>query len=126
VKLGTSVDEDVARIAAIREAVGSAMPLRIDANQGWDAATAIKALKALEPYGIDHCEEPVPRWDARGLLRVAAHSPIPIMAISDNADLDEVERAYAAGANDYLVIPYDPSMLEEKLEKLLDRVGQVG
>lgn len=51
-------------------------------------------------------------------------SSIPIMAISDNADLDEVERAYAAGANDYLVIPYDPTMLEEKLRKLLQQVGQ--
>jgi CheY-like chemotaxis protein len=51
-------------------------------------------------------------------------SVIPIMAISDNADLDEVERAFAAGAKDYLVIPYDPTMLEEKLRKLLQQVGQ--
>ena len=50
-------------------------------------------------------------------------SPIPIMAISDNADLDEVERAFAAGAKDYLVIPYDPTMLEEKLGKLLHLVA---
>lgn len=53
-------------------------------------------------------------------------SPIPVMAISDNADLDEVQRAHAAGAKDYLVIPYDPSMLEEKLGKLLQRVTQAG
>ncbi len=36
-------------------------------------------------------------------------SPIPIMALSDNANLDEVERAYAAGAKDYLVIPFNPT-----------------
>ena len=53
-------------------------------------------------------------------------SPIPIMAVSDNADLDEVERAYAAGAKDYLVIPYDPTMLEEKLGRLLHAVGAAG
>ncbi len=53
-------------------------------------------------------------------------SPIPIMAISDNADLDEVERAFAAGAKDYLVIPYDPTMLQEKLEKLLQQAVQAG
>ncbi len=43
---------------------------------------------------------------------------IPIMVLSHNADLDEVERAHEAGASDYLVVPYDPSVLEEKLEKL--------
>jgi CheY-like chemotaxis protein len=53
-------------------------------------------------------------------------SPIPIMVISDSADLEEVERAFAAGAQDYLVIPYNPAALQEKLEKLLDQVGVAG
>ena len=95
VKLGTTLSEDVARIRAIRDAVGPAMPLRIDANQGWDAATAIAVLKALEPFGIDHCEEPVPRWNARGLARVAAHSPIPIMA--DESAFDHHDAFRLAG-----------------------------
>ena len=59
VKLGTSMKEDVARIKAIREAVGADYPIRIDANQGWDTITAIETLKALEPYNIEHCEEPI-------------------------------------------------------------------
>ena len=46
-------------------------------------------------------------------------SRIPIMVVSTNADLNEVQRAHAAGAKDYLVIPYDPIMLEQKLEALL-------
>ncbi len=46
-------------------------------------------------------------------------SPIPIMVLSTNADLNEVQRAHAAGADDYLVIPYDPTMLEQKLKALL-------
>ena len=50
-------------------------------------------------------------------------SPIPILALSDNADLGEVERAFAAGAKDYLVIPYNPTRLEEKLGALLHLVG---
>ena len=48
-------------------------------------------------------------------------SQIPIMVLSTNADLNEVQRAHAAGANDYLVIPYDPTMLEQKLKALLQR-----
>ena len=51
-------------------------------------------------------------------------STIPIMVISSNADLDEVQKAYAAGANDYLVIPYDPTTLEEKLGRLLQETAR--
>src|SRR5688572_16977407 len=45
-------------------------------------------------------------------------SEIPIMFLSTNADLEDVQRAYNAGADEYLVIPYDPLMLEAKVERL--------
>ncbi len=51
-------------------------------------------------------------------------SAIPILALSTNADLNEVQRAYAAGAKDYVVVPYDPAVLEHKLERLLQTVGK--
>jgi len=45
-------------------------------------------------------------------------SEIPIMFLSTKADLDDVQRAYNAGADEYLVIPYDPIVLESKVERL--------
>jgi CheY-like chemotaxis protein len=45
-------------------------------------------------------------------------SDIPIMFISTNGDLDDVQKAYNAGADEYLVIPYDPIVLESKVERL--------
>lgn len=45
---------------------------------------------------------------------------IPVVAMSSNADLDEVQRAFACGVQDYLVVPYSPAVLEQKLERLLD------
>ena len=45
---------------------------------------------------------------------------IPILAFSSSADLEDVQRAYAAGVSDFLVTPYDPMVLEYKLEQLLD------
>jgi CheY-like chemotaxis protein len=45
-------------------------------------------------------------------------SEIPIMFLSTNADLEDVQRAYNAGADEYLVIPYDPIVLEAKVERL--------
>ena len=46
VKLGETPDADIARLRAIREAVGKDVFLRIDANQGWNPTDAIRALRA--------------------------------------------------------------------------------
>jgi CheY-like chemotaxis protein len=45
-------------------------------------------------------------------------SDIPIMFLSTNGDLEDVQKAYNAGADEYLVIPYDPMVLESKVERL--------
>jgi DNA-binding response OmpR family regulator len=45
-------------------------------------------------------------------------SEIPIMFLSTNGDLEDVQKAYNAGADEYLVIPYDPIVLEAKIERL--------
>jgi len=45
-------------------------------------------------------------------------SEIPVIFISVNSDLDDVQKAYNAGADEYLVIPYDPVVLETKVERL--------
>jgi CheY-like chemotaxis protein len=45
-------------------------------------------------------------------------SEVPIMLLSTNGDLEDVQKAYHAGADDYLVIPYDPMVLESKVERL--------
>src|SRR4051794_13368993 len=51
-------------------------------------------------------------------------SEIPIMLLSTNGDLDDVQKAYNAGADEYLVIPYDPMVLEAKVERLASGVAQ--
>lgn len=109
VKLGTTQGEDVARIQAIRETIGPDYPLRIDANQGWDAITAISTLKALEPYGIEHCEEPVPHWNNRELVKVRENSPIPIMADESVFDHHDAFRLAAMGACDYFNVKLSKS-----------------
>jgi L-Ala-D/L-Glu epimerase len=89
VKLGRNKTDDVARIKAIRQAIGDTLPLRIDANQGWDEATAIATLKALEKFDIEHCEQPVFAKNITALANVKRHSPIPIMA--DEAVFDHFD-----------------------------------
>ena len=49
-------------------------------------------------------------------------SEIPVMLVSANSDLEDVQRAYNAGADDYLVTPYDPFVLETKVQRLVSAV----
>jgi L-alanine-DL-glutamate epimerase-like enolase superfamily enzyme len=109
VKLGTTTREDVARIRAIRKSVGPEYPIRIDANQGWDTITAIMTLKALEPFGIEHCEEPIAHWNNRELVKVRENSPIPIMADESVFDHHDAFRLASLGACDYFNIKFSKS-----------------
>lgn len=52
-------------------------------------------------------------------------SDIPIMFLSTNGDLGDVQKAYNAGADEYLVIPYDPIVLEAKVERLASAQPQL-
>jgi len=109
VKLGTSMKEDLERIRAIRDAVGKDYPIRIDANQGWDTLTAISTLKALAPYDIEHCEEPIPHWNTRDQVKVRENSPISIMADESLFDHHDAFRLAHMGACDYFNIKYSKS-----------------
>ncbi|HET6994176.1 MAG TPA: dipeptide epimerase [Chitinophagaceae bacterium] len=104
IKLGNNGDTDVLRIKAIREAVGDEIPLRIDANQGWNVDEAIKTLQALSKYDIQHCEEPIPKWDFMQLPKVRKASPIPIMSDESCGDEHDAERLIYIGACDYFNI----------------------
>ncbi len=104
IKLGKNGATDVERIKAIRQAVGNDVPLRIDANQGWEVEEAITTLQALDKYGIQHCEEPIARWNFMQLPYVKANSPIKIMADECCGDHHDAERLIALNACDYLNI----------------------
>jgi L-Ala-D/L-Glu epimerase len=80
VKLGETPDADIARLRTVREKVGKDIKLRIDANQAWTPNQAVRALKGLDAYEVQFCEQPVACWDWDGLKFVRNHSPIPIMA----------------------------------------------
>jgi L-alanine-DL-glutamate epimerase-like enolase superfamily enzyme len=132
VKLGKRGKTDVERMKAIREAVGPVIPLRIDANQGWAVEEAIETLQALAVYDIQHCEEPIPRWDFMRLPEVKKASPIPIMADECCGDDHDAARLIALNACDYFNIKLGKSggiFKGLKMVKLAEAAGihlQVG
>lgn len=104
VKLGTTPSEDIERIRRIREALGPEIPLRIDANQGWDCVSALQALKGMEDQGVQYCEQPVAIWDFESMRKVKAQTTIPIMADESVFDHHDAYKLISMGACDYLNI----------------------
>jgi L-Ala-D/L-Glu epimerase len=119
VKLGEAKEIDVARIKAIRKSIGKTLPLRIDANQGWDVHTAIKTLQAMENYNIQYCEEPIPRWDFMRLKKVKKKSPIPVMADESCSDHHDAKRLIQLGACDMFNLKLGKSSGIFKAQKII-------
>jgi L-alanine-DL-glutamate epimerase-like enolase superfamily enzyme len=75
---GAPLAEDVARVAAVRDAIGPSVRLMVDAVYMLDEASALRMARALEPYDIWFLEAPVAPGNLPGLRRLADRSPIPI------------------------------------------------
>ncbi|KHF39345.1 dipeptide epimerase [Halalkalibacter okhensis] len=83
VKVGKDdIDKDILRIKGIREKIGSNIRIRVDANQGWKAKEAIRAIMKMEDMGLDLdiIEQPVIAHDIEGLKKVTDSVLTPIMA----------------------------------------------
>jgi len=79
IKLGLrNPDDDVARVKAVRDAIGPDIDLMIDINNGWSVNVAIRMARKLEKYEIAWLEEPIWKMDIEGYARVAAATEIPI------------------------------------------------
>ncbi len=100
IKLDGELETDVARVSAVREEVGPAVHLTVDANQSYGPDGAIAAARRFERLGIELFEQPVARDDLAGLARVAAAVDVPVEADESALDLDDVRRLIAMRAVD--------------------------
>lgn len=76
--LGLTLSEDAERVKAVRETIGPDVELMVDANNAWDANTAIKFGRMIEPYRPYWFEEPVRADDLKGAAKVASVLDIPV------------------------------------------------
>jgi L-alanine-DL-glutamate epimerase-like enolase superfamily enzyme len=88
--------EDVARPAAVREAVGGEFEIMVDANQCFSVSEAIRRARAFEPFALAWLEEPLPAEDLAGHVELAAHTSIPI-AVGESLYHPAHFREYLAG-----------------------------
>jgi len=79
-KAGLDSVRDTAMLKAVREAVGPAVRLYLDANHSLSSLVAAKAMKRWEEYDVAWVEEPCPVWDRAGRALIARSTTIPMMA----------------------------------------------
>lgn len=97
VKVGTDPDSDVARVQAVREAVGQDAFIYVDANHGYTAEEAISVMDALRSVGVTLVEEPTPASDRIGRQKFAQHSAATIMADESVPTLETTAREILDG-----------------------------
>lgn len=79
-KVGQDPRNDVVRVRAVRAVVGDDVRIRIDANQGYDVATAVAVLKQLGDCDLEYIEQPVARWDYRGMAHIRRATGVRVLA----------------------------------------------
>ncbi len=79
IKIGRPhVSEDVARLGAVRAAVGAGFDIMTDANQGFNRPEAVRRAAAFAPFDLAWLEEPLPAEDIAGHRQLRAHTAIPV------------------------------------------------
>ena len=101
-KFNGDADTDVARVAAVRKAVGDAVTLMIDTNQSYSAKAFIRTFSRIDRYDIALVEQPVPTADFAGLKRVTTALPVPIEADESAGSLADVYRLVGEHAVDVI------------------------
>jgi muconate cycloisomerase len=97
-KLGRSVPEDVRIVSRIREALGDEIRLRVDYNQAYSPPQAVRAIQAIEPFGIDYAEQPVRATDWVGMASVQKRVDTPLMAHEGCFSLQDIVTLIELGA----------------------------
>jgi L-alanine-DL-glutamate epimerase-like enolase superfamily enzyme len=100
IKTGLELETDIARVRAVREAVGPDVPIGVDANTGWTFAQAMRALPRLEEQGVAFIEQPIARTPTAALAELRRHSRIPVVAHESLFTLEDALGLVASRAAD--------------------------
>lgn len=84
-------EDDVARVRAVRAAAPHAR-LLLDPNGGWSSAAAPALLGRFAELGVEAVEQPVAPGDPEALARLAARSPLPVIADEDAVGVEDARR----------------------------------
>jgi L-alanine-DL-glutamate epimerase-like enolase superfamily enzyme len=99
-KGGIDVDSDIERVLKVREAVGTRIELRFDANQGFSVEDSLRFVEQTKKARLELIEQPTPKGQSDLLGRVASRVPIPVMADESLMTLRDAFRIARRGLAD--------------------------
>lgn len=103
---GQDPDQDLARVEAVREAIGPSGRIRVDANGAWDVDTAVRMVRRLDRYSLEYVEQPCASLDE--LAEVRRRVDVPVAADESVRRAEDPMRVRAAGAADIVVLKVQP------------------
>jgi len=118
---GGSLDDDVARVGAVREAMGPHARIRVDANGGWGVEQAVAAIAVLDEVGLEYVEQPVATVE--GLAAVRRRVSVPIAADESIRRADDPLRVARLGAVDIAVLKVQPLGGVRACLRLAEQIG---
>ena len=115
---GRNIRRDAVRVGKVREAVGAEVRLLVDANNAFDAATAVQLANRIREFDVFAFEEPVPADDIPGLSRFRRGTDIPLatgeheytrfgvrdLILAEAADIVQADIARVGGVTEMLKI----------------------
>lgn len=123
---GESLEHDVARVAAVREALGPDGRIRVDANGGWQVDEAVTAIGELAQFGLEYAEQPCRDVEQlvslRGLLSRRGID-VPIAADESIRRAGDPLRVRDAGAADVAILKVQPLGGVRRCLELADMLG---
>jgi O-succinylbenzoate synthase len=103
---GQPAGADIARVEAVRDALGPGGRIRVDANGAWDVDQAERALRELGRFGLEYAEQPCATLDE--LARLRRRVDVLVAADESIRRADDPMAVRAAGAADIVVLKAQP------------------
>jgi len=103
---GQPASADIVRVEAVRDALGPAGKVRVDANGGWTVPEAQRALAAMLPFELEYAEQPCATLDELAALRRLVN--VPLAADESIRRAEDPLAVRAAGAADIVVLKAQP------------------
>jgi len=103
---GQADADDIARVEAVRDALGPDGRIRVDANGNWDVPHATRMLRELGRFGLEYAEQPCATLEEMAGLR--RRVDVPLAADESVRRAEDPLRVRAAGAADIVVLKVAP------------------
>ena len=123
---GQTLADDLARCEAVRDALGPAGRLRVDANGAWDLDAAGRAVRALDRFDLEYVEQPCAAVEDLAALRVRlarSGRPVPVAADESIRRAEDPYRVVALDAADVAVLKVAPLGGVRAALEVAERIG---